>query len=245
MQFIPDVFITGRSFQEEEVKGKTVVVIDILRAASTMVTALHNGARGIIAVEDMGAAGQIARNLDSRSYLLCGEKDAKPVDGYHLGNSPAEYSREVVEDKTLIFISTNGAPALVKSTGAKELIIGSFLNADAVVERLKKSENPVIFVCAGWKSRLSFEDTLCAGYFLYRLLDGVLPDQSPDGACIAFALYEAFGKNITESVLNSNHAKRLRDLGYGDDVALCTQLNTCPVIPVFQDGIFVDASDSV
>jgi 2-phosphosulfolactate phosphatase len=213
MSKTPDVFITGRSFQEDEVKGKVVVVIDVLRAASTIVTALNNGARGIIPVADMGSAGQIAQNLDPSGYLLCGEKDGKPIEDFHLGNSPEAYTGERVKDKTLILYTTNGTPTLVRCSGAKELIIGSFLNAAAVAEHLKsKKAEDIIFVCSGWKSRLSFEDTLCAGYML-RLLNGnSLPGDAPDGARLAFALYDRFGGSVAGSVSTSNHAERLKSL---------------------------------
>lgn len=237
MKITPDVFITGRSFLEDEVKGKTVVVIDVLRASSTIITAIQNGARGIIAVEDMGSAGRIAQNLDQSSYLLCGEKDGEKIEDYHLGNSPAEYEKEVVNGKTLILVSTNGTPTLVRCAGAKEVIIGSFLNAKAVTDYLRTVENEIIFVCSGWKSRLSFEDTLCAGYMLQQLVGTLLPDSSPDGACVAFALYQQFGGDVAGSVKNSNHAERLRKIGFGEDIAYCCQPDITDTIPVMKDGV--------
>lgn len=239
MKLTPDVFITGRSFLEDEVKGKTVIVIDVLRAASTIITALQNGSKGIIAVEDMGTAGRIAQNLDSSSYLLCGEKDGEKIEDYHLGNSPVEYEESVVKGKTLIFSSTNGTPTLVRCSGAKEVIIGSFLNAKAVTDYLRTIDNEIIIVCSGWKSRLSFEDTLCAGYMLHQLVGTVLPVSSPDGASVAFALYQQFGSDITDSVKNSNHAERLRKLGFNQDIDYCCQTDVSDCIPVMEDGVIV------
>lgn len=241
MQITPDVFATGRSFSEDEVKGKTVVVIDVLRASSTLVTALSHGARGVIAVEDMGDATRIAQNLDASSYLLCGEQGGVKIEGFHLGNSPSEYTEEVVKGRTLIFNSTNGSPTLVRCSGAKEVIIGCFLNAGAVVERLKQTEREVLIVCSGWKSRLSFEDMLCAGYLLHKLIGATMPDEAPDGAQLAAALYKQYGKKVVSSVERSNHGKRLALLGYAEDIPYCCSVDTTEVVPVLEDGLFVAA----
>src|SRR5690625_5365705 len=102
-----DVFYSAQSFQEEELRNKSVVIIDVLRASSTIVTALNNGAKSIIPVADMGEASKIAQNVDSENYLLCGEKDGVQIDGYDLGNSPLDYKPEVVGGKRLIFNTTN------------------------------------------------------------------------------------------------------------------------------------------
>src|SRR5690625_2813770 len=94
-----DVFFSAQTFQEEQLRGKTVVVVDVLRATSTIVTALANGAKAVIPVADMGEASRIAQSVDSDNYLLCGEKDGVRIDGYDLGNSPLEYTPEVVGGK--------------------------------------------------------------------------------------------------------------------------------------------------
>ncbi|AXJ00593.1 2-phosphosulfolactate phosphatase [Cyclonatronum proteinivorum] len=242
MRNTPDVFATGRAFSEDEVKGKTVVVIDVLRASSTIVTALHNGARGVIAVEDMGDATRIAQNLDSSSYLLCGEQGGVKIEGFHLGNSPFEYEADVVKGRTLIFNSTNGTPTLVRCSGAKEVIIGSFLNAGAVVERLRETTREILIVCSGWKSRLSFEDMLCAGYLLHTFIGADLPDDAPDGAQLADALYKQYGGNLVASVERSNHGKRLAGLGFEADIPYCCTIDKSNVVPVLMDGLFVPAS---
>ena len=102
-----DVFFSAQSFQENELRDKSVVVIDVLRATSTIVTAMMNGAKGVIPVEDMGEASRISQSVDSDNYMLCGEKDGAKIDGYDLGNSPLEYTRDTVSGKTLIFNTTN------------------------------------------------------------------------------------------------------------------------------------------
>ncbi len=136
-----DVFSSAYSFQEEDIRDKTVVVIDVLRASSTMTTALYNGAKGVIAVGDMDDASKISHNLDSLSFLLCGEKDGVKIEGYDLGNSPLEHTAEVVEDKTIILNTTNGTKAIKRSGLAERIIIGSFVNLDAIINHLERQRD--------------------------------------------------------------------------------------------------------
>ncbi len=234
-----DVFVSGRAFQEEEVRNRRVVVIDVLRAASVIVTALDNGAKGVIPVEDMSEAGQIAQNLDASRYLLCGEKGGVKIEGYHLGNSPLEYKSEVVKDKTLILNTTNGSKAIAKCESANEIYVASFLNISAIVEKLKSSDESFILICSGYINRLSIEDLLCAGHILYDYYNGKLPVSATDGARVAFALYEQFGSDIPAMISGSNHAYRLEKIDYADDIAYCSQKDITKTIPVMKEGILV------
>ncbi|MEX1010902.1 MAG: 2-phosphosulfolactate phosphatase [Balneolaceae bacterium] len=235
-----DVFFSVHSFQEEELRDRVVVVADVLRATSTIVTAIHNGARGVIPVADMGEASKIAQNVDSDNYLLCGEKDGVMIEGYDLGNSPLEYTPERVKGKTLIFNTTNGTKALRKSFSADEVYIAAFLNLDQVVEKLSSVGKDVVIVCSGWKGRLSMEDLLLAGSIIYHLGDGNLPSEARDGAKVAFSLYEKFGKDLASVILNSNHGFRLRNLNSVADIEYCSQVNTHRVLPVLHEGIITD-----
>jgi 2-phosphosulfolactate phosphatase len=232
-----DVYSTAWSFQEEETRGKTVVVIDVLRASSTIVTALANGAKGIIPVEDMGKAGTIAQQLDAKTYLLCGERDGKKIEGYALGNSPLEYTRETVEGKTLILTTTNGTVAISRSLGAEHVLIGSFLNATAVADAVKASGSDVMFVCAGWKSRLSMEDLLCAGLIIDLIHGGAPSDEAPDGATIAHGLYTKFASSLKKTIHSTNHAMRLKELGSEADIPYCSEIDLFNHVPRLQDGI--------
>ncbi len=234
-----EVFSSAGSFHEEELRGKTAVVIDVLRASSTIATALHNGAKGIIPVADMAAATKIAQNLDSPYYLLCGEKNGEKIEGYDLGNSPLEYTPETVEGKTIILNTTNGTKALMRCSLAKEVMTGSFLNMGSLLGELKKKEE-IVLVCAGWRGRLSLEDLLCAGHIIYELTEGRLPDNARDGAKVAFGLYEKFGNDIEGTVQSSNHAVRLRGIVGVDDIAFCCNVSTMDVLPIMNEGIISD-----
>jgi len=232
-----DVYTTLLSLSEDEVRGKTVIVIDVLRASSTIITAMHRGARSVIAVEDMGEASRIAQNLDPTRRLLCRERDGKLIEGYDLGNSPSEYTDELVADKTLIFTTTNGTKAIARSSLADRVIIAGFLNADAVADAVKQAEGEVIMVCAGWKGRLSLEDVLCAGYIVNSFYDGQLPETAKDGAKVAMGLFERFSDRLYEVVAATNHAKRLQEMGYAEDIGYCCALNTVNIVPEVVEGV--------
>lgn len=236
-----DVYVSAYSFQEEELRKKTAVVIDVFRATSTIVTALGNGAKGIIPVEDMYAAGKISQNLNSSNFLLCGEKGGEKIEGYDLGNSPFEYTPEAVKGKTIIFNTSNGTKALKRTSLAREVLVGSFLNLKTIVDALKETENEIVLICAGWRGRLSLEDLLCAGNIIYELTDGNLPEDARDGAKVAFGLYKKFGNDIIGVLRTSNHAQRLQHLKTGKDIGFCCQLNTNDILPALKEGIISDA----
>jgi 2-phosphosulfolactate phosphatase len=233
-----DVFTSSVALSEEDVRGKTVVVVDVLRASSTIITALANGAKNLIPVLDMGEASKISQNLDTSRCMLCGEKDGKMIDGYDLGNSPFEYTPEVVEGKTLIYTTTNGTKAVSRSSSASRLLIAGFLNVDAVVDKLREDETEIIIVCAGWKGRLSLEDVLCAGYLVHGYYGGVLPEDAKDGAKVAMGVFERFQDQIIPTILGTNHAKRLYEMGFGDDIEYCCRLNSHTIVPQLEEGVF-------
>lgn len=235
-----DVYSSVHTFQEEQIRNKVIVVVDVLRATSTIVTALSNGAKGVIPVEDMGEASRIAQSVDSSNILLCGEKDGVKIEGYDLGNSPFEYTRERVDGRLLILNTTNGTKAIKKSNQSSELYIASFLNLDAVVQRLREVEGKIVIVCSGWKGRLSLEDLLLAGNIIHDWSDGSLATDARDGARIAFTLYERYKQEIEKVILHSNHATRLRDLIGEEDIRYCCQKNTTGVLPVLNEGIITD-----
>ncbi|WP_441001117.1 2-phosphosulfolactate phosphatase [Fodinibius sp. SL11] len=236
-----DVFSSAYSFKEEDVRDKTVVIIDVLRASSTMVTALQNGAKGVIAVEDMDDASKISHNLDAQSFLMSGEKNGITIDGYDLGNSPLEHTEEVVKGKTIILNTTNGTKAIRRCSLADPIIVGSFLNLKAIVEYLQKlDDEEVLLVCAGWRGRLSLEDILCAGNIIYDLCGGNLPIEARDGAKVAFGLYEKFGDDIENSIKSSNYAIRLKDIVSVDDLEYCCQRSITDILPALNEGIITD-----
>ena len=234
-----DVFFSMQSFQEETLRGKTAVVIDVLRATSTIVTALSNGARNIIPVQDMGEASKMSSNIDSDRYLLCGEKDGQKIDGYDLGNSPLEYTEETVGNKTIIFNTTNGTKTIKKASSALHVYIASFLNMQAVVNALQEHDNDIVLICSGWKGRLSFEDSLLAGALIHSLGNGTLPSNAKDGAMVVYGLYEKYGDDIAAIIKQSDHAQRLKGWVDENEIDFCCDVNKFDILPVYNDGIIV------
>lgn len=235
-----DVFFSVQSFQEEELRGKSAVVIDVLRASSTIVTALNNGASKVIPVEDMDAAMRIARSMEQGDYLLCGEKGGNKIEGYHLGNSPLEYTPETVQGKTLILNTTNGTKAIKKANLANRLYVGCFLNKKSILKALEDHDDAVVLVCSGWQGRLSLEDTVFAGALISAMCNGKLPENTKDGVKVAFGLYQKFGDDLESAIGSSDHAKRLKELVPEGDIPFASQVDVFDVLPGMKDGILTN-----
>jgi len=231
-----EVFLTSSILTEEVLKDRTVVVIDVLRTCSTITSALVNGARSIIPVADLGQASKIATNLDQESYLLGGERDGEKIEGYHLGNSPLEYTVENVKGRTIIMNTTNGTQAITQAKSAEHLLIGSFNNAQYVVDFIQLAGLDVTIICAGWRNRVSLEDTLCAGLLIYRLWDGKEPGLVSDTAHIAFTQYRNDKNTLERSIRRCNHAQMLKMKGFEADVEYCIKIDSLPALPHFVDN---------
>jgi len=231
-----EVFLTYSNVSEDDVRNRTVVVIDVLRACSTIATALHHGARAVMPVADMAEAGKIASNLDPDVYRLGGERDGEKIDGYDLGNSPHEYTADVVENRDVILNTSNGTQALSRATTAKHLVAACFLNAGRVVDFVRAVDDEVTIVCAGRQNRLALEDTLCAGLLLKRLWNQEEPDVVTDSAHTAFTLYQTDRDDLRTALNGANHAERLVQQGFADDLDYCFRVDELPVLPYYTDN---------
>jgi 2-phosphosulfolactate phosphatase len=231
-----EVFITSETVEDADLTGRTVVVIDVLRACSTIVTALANGARAVLPVTDMTEAGRIASNLDRDVYRLGGEQGGEKIEGYDLGNSPHDYTRETVEERDVILNTSNGTLALARAQSADELLVGCFLNAERVVERVRAAGRDVTLVCAGQSGRISLEDTLCAGLLLHRLWGGDEPTVTTDTAHVAFSQYVRDRDDVAGALRRSDNARRLADLGAEEDVRYCMDVDALPLLPRFSEN---------
>lgn len=224
--------VTGK-----DLSGKTVVVIDVLRATSVMVTALANGAKAIVPLSTLKGANRESRKYTSGNCLVCGERNAQKTEGFDLGNSPLEFTRDIVEGKTLIMTTTNGTKALNACRKAGEVYIGAFLNADAVVQQVKDEENLVLF-CAGTNGKFSLDDGLCAGMIIDRL-SRLIPIRLDDLGQLLLKLWRSSHGNITKTLADCSHLKYLIANGYEKDVSFCLQTDTHEIMPFYdpQRGI--------
>lgn len=219
---------------ENELRGATVVVIDVLRATSTIIAALMAGAREIIPAQATDEAVAIAHRLGTDRTLLCGEQGALKVPGFHLGNSPAEYTPEAVHGKTIVLTTTNGAPALIKARGAERALCASLLNARSTASLLAELDPPaVVLLCSGTQGGFSLEDALAAGAIIAEL-KGLLPLEkllTTDSARAAAILFESLRNDLYGALASSDHGETLAGLGLQEDIRFCSRLNI-PDAPV-------------
>lgn len=208
-----------------DVTGKTVVVTDILRATSCMVTAFAHGAASIKPFADL----EECRRAASAGYETSGERNGEKVEGFDRGNSPFEYMDDSIRGKHIAFTTTNGTQAIEKARKAKHLLIGAFLNVTATAELATTLNEDVLIVCAGWKGRFNLEDTLFAGALASRLESSF---RSEDDALIAaVTLYKEAGKDIVSFLNRSSHVKRLNRLNIHEDMAFCVKEDAYSIVP--------------
>lgn len=232
------VYFNPKALDELDLRDKNIVVIDVLRASTTIAFAMRSGAREIIPVATVDQAMKIVGNLFSTSTLLCGERGAKRIEGFHLGNSPAEYTAEVVEGKSLILTTTNGAVALTKAKHARKCFVVGFVNLSVVVRAIAElpdiKENGFVIICSGREEEFSLEDGVCAGMLLYKLSD-VLPElQWTDGAHAALAAYRVYGSDIYHTLRHSDHGEYLASIGFEEDIMTASLVDSVPLVPVLE-----------
>ena len=232
------VALTPSGLDASALDGTAVVVVDVLRASTTILTALDAGARAVIPVADEGEAGRLAATLDRSSSVLGGERGGVTLAGFPLGNSPAEYTPDAVGGKTVVLTTTNGTRALVAARGASRLAVGALANAGAAARFLREAVAEGLgaaVVCAGWRGGVALEDALCAGLLVDRLgLGG-----ANDGARVAHGLYLGSRAALEAALARSDHARRLEALGAGADVARCARVDESATLPVFRDNRLV------
>lgn len=204
--------------------GPCALIVDVLRATTTLTVALSNGARGVVPVGTPAEA--LALRASRPDTLACGERDGRIVPGFDLGNSPFEYTAERVSGRTLAFASTNGSLAMLAVRGARRRVLAAFVNARAVVEAVKQ-EREVVIVCAGKLGGFSLEDTACAGLLLARLEAHGAVAAGP-AARLARALAPANAAEVRTLVAGAAHARDLAAMGgaYVRDLEFCSGLDT-------------------
>lgn len=226
-----DVCLSPELMHLYHVRDRTVVVVDILRATSCMVTAFAHGVDAITPVADLNTC----RLMKSRGYLISGERDGQKVHGFDKGNSPAEYTGADIRGKRIAFTTTNGTQAIERSKDANKVIIGSFLNLSAVVKYLLFGVNNVLIVCAGWKGKVNLEDTLFAGAVVDRLRNHIEPDC--DAPLLAQNMYHQARHDMVGFLANSSHVKRLDKLNIHEDIEHCMSIDLYDVLPKLKNGV--------
>ena len=215
--------------QIEYIEDKIVVIIDILRASSTITTIIDNDAKALMAVKDE----LNARKYINNNYLVGGERNGETIPGFNFGNSPFDYKKEHVRDKTVVLTTTNGTKCIEMSSNANEVIIGSFLNLTAVVRYLNEKKKDIVLFCAGWKDKVNLEDSLYAGAVALKMPKF----NKDDSTLLCMKAYEASKENLFETLQDSNHFKRLKNKGVIKDIQYCCKIDTTDVVPKLKKGL--------
>jgi 2-phosphosulfolactate phosphatase len=232
---------------EKQFENSIIIMIDVLRSSSTICAALFNGAKEIIPTDTLDKAVSIYSSLSKENRFLGGERNGLKPSGFNAGNSPEEYSADVISGKSVIISTTNGTKIFSKARQAKARLVGSFVNNGAILGHLfkqylndsDKSEEDntrIIFICAGSNGRLAYEDTLCAGAFINSIVN-LRPDvRLTDSADVAKNLFKLHSTDLKEFLKNREHASLLKEIGLENDIETCFTFDLYPVIPHISGG---------
>ncbi|HYM93284.1 MAG TPA: 2-phosphosulfolactate phosphatase [Chitinophagaceae bacterium] len=218
-----------------DVSNSIVVIIDILRATSTIATALYNGAKSVIPVDSVSRCIELGKQIDG---ITAGERDGKIAEGLEHGNSPFEYSKDFIEGKTLVLTTTNGTRLLQMALdkNAQEIITGSFSNLSAVCDHLAAMKQNVILGCAAWKDKINMEDMLFAGAVISAV--GKNFSINCDSSHVAEAMFEKGKKDLFAFIKKNNASHYLRLIGFGleKDIRYCLTPDLANVLPQYENG---------
>jgi 2-phosphosulfolactate phosphatase len=233
-----DVFFGPHELTPADVANRVVAVVDVLRASSTIAVALANGARAVIPAGNSEEVVSRAKSLTKSEVRLAGERRSKPISGFDMGNSPLEFTRESVEGKTIVMTTTNGTAAILAVQGARDVIVASYVNFSAVLTMLRaalRGGSDVTLLCAGQDRRFALEDAACAGRFVQQITAKHTRAAINDAAQAAILIDKKFGTNITRMLKSTDHGRMLVEAGFADDLAVCADVDSYAVLPVYQD----------
>ncbi len=224
VHLLPDLAPSG------QLAGGVAVVIDVLRATTTIIHALAAGCTAVRPCAEVDEARTLAGQMRAGRVLLGGERGGKPLPGFDLGNSPREYTPKVCRGTTLVLTTTNGTRALLRAAEAERILVAGFVNFSAVCEQLRQEVRPIHIICAGLEGQVALEDTLLAGAFIDFLCD-VFEIRLNDGARLAWDCFEHHGQVLAGALEIGEGGAKLRGLGYDDDIRAAAQVDVFALVP--------------
>ncbi len=233
-----DVYFNLQQVVSADVHGRVIAVIDVLRASTTIATALANGARSVIPIESSEEVALRSKGFERGAVLLAGERRLHTIEGFDLGNSPLEYTREVVEGKTILFTTTNGTAAILGIAGARDVVIASYVNFSPVAAMLRaaaRSGTDLSILCAGRDRKFSLEDAACAGRFVRSITKRLANVGVNDAARACALLDRKYGDNIGQLFADAEHGQALAEAGFAEDLTACARIDAHPVVPVWHE----------
>jgi 2-phosphosulfolactate phosphatase len=231
-----NVILSPLMAEEIFFKGKTTVVIDVLRATTTITTALENGAKEVIPLGSIENAINISKQIGGQS-LLCGERNTKKIEGFAHGNSPLEFMYDGLKGKSVLLFTTNGTRAIYKSRYSELLYTASFNNIAAVCDKLIKSGNNLEIFCSGNNSSFSMEDTVCAGALISELNLKGNSIKLTDSAKGSLILFERYKEDIEAMLRDTDHGKILIENGFDEDIKYAARINISSAVPYFTNNV--------
>jgi len=241
-----DILPSAESAQPEKLKNHLVVIVDVIRASAVITTALANGSPAVVPCLTIEETLEKAKACAPGSYLLGGERQGIKIPGFDLGNSPFEYQAKTVKDKIILFTTTNGTKAIRRSSLARRVIIGSFVNISAVTAELCQaltgdapSYEGITILCAGTNDRFSMDDFCCAGRIVDLVSKASLPaEKKPrltDIAIAARELYRAYHGRLLDLLRDTAVYRTVLALEIEDDLHYCLQEDIFAIVP-YQSG---------
>jgi 2-phosphosulfolactate phosphatase len=229
-----DVCLTPDLLHLHSIDNTIVIVTDIFRATSCMVTGFAYGVGGIIPV----ATVEECKDLQNRGFIAAAERNAQKVEGFDLDNSPFSYMDERLIGAKIAMTTTNGTLSITKAkASAVKVLVGAFLNLKAIVDYLKTQPYDVLVLCAGWKGKPNLEDTLFAGAVVNALKDEYFVAE--DSAILAMRSYNQAKDDLIGYLANSSHIRRLQKLGINKDISYCLQHDLYDVVPILRGNELV------
>jgi len=232
-----ELFFTYSGISESDIVGKTVVVIDVLRACTVIPTAFDAGCKEIIPVKSIGDSSELLGKLDRDVLVLAGEREGYRVEGFDLGNSPFEFTKDVVGDKTVILASSNGSKALVLGAHGETCMAASFVNLSRIVEEVGSLKRDTVIICSGKLSRFALEDAICGGMMISRLSD--LVDSTNDAGMTANMLYERHKEDLVGVLRGCDHGQYLSSIGFTADIEYAARVDAFSILPLWDNGRLV------
>ncbi len=231
-------YATLEQAEKNALQNATVVVIDVLRASSTIVAALESGVERIIPIADVETASRLVRPAERDKKLLAGERKCLCVPGFDLSNSPGEFTPARVRGKTVVLTTSNGTRAIATAAKAGRVVICALTNLPAVAAALR-GEREIVVLCCGAEGTIAAEDLLCGGLLLRSLDPAGAPEALPDAARIACVVAEQAGSEIEAFVRRSDHGRKLVSLGFESDVVFCSRVGVSSCVPEVREGVIV------
>lgn len=223
-----EVCLSPAMIQLYDIRHSIVVVIDVLRASSSICVAFANGAERIVPVMSVDES----MSYRNRGYIVGAERNGEMIEGFDLGNSPFSFMGNKVKGKSIALTTSNGTRAIQSAKSAHQVVIGSFLNLNILTDWLRAQDQNVVCLCSGWKNVFNLEDTLLAGAIVNRLISEFEYSSNCDSAIASQHLYNLAKDDMYRFLENSSHRKRLERLHIEEDIRYCLSPNQCPVIPV-------------